>query len=324
MDIRRSILSLSANHQMALKWFEENHHAINIPYTPKYNGVSLVSPARGIFKSKDDDYAYSVKQTLKGYYPDQDPYVFADGSAVYAYHQEGEGLADRLGKSSNIAVDKNIQDGIPLGVLIQTQEKGREGAKYSIYLALPLGWIDGFYILYIAPPTFILDETILQMSLVDLLALVLEPHQVQANENEHVFDPENIVDGRKKTLRAISQRQGQPKFRRKLMAAYNKHCSISACQVEVVLEAAHITPYLGTETNVMSNGLLLRSDLHILWDRYLLTIEANTYLIKVHPDLLCYPEYSQYHNQQMHLPIDQVNYPSMNALRYHNDLCGFL
>jgi 5-methylcytosine-specific restriction protein A len=41
---------------------------------------------------------------------------------------------------------------------------------------------------------------------------------------------------------------------------YNEKCAISATNLPPVLEAAHIVPYQGVETNHITNGILLRSD----------------------------------------------------------------
>lgn len=46
-----------------------------------------------------------------------------------------------------------------------------------------------------------------------------------------------------------------------------------------VIDAAHIVPYNGAATNALSNGLLLRKDIHALFDAGLLTIG---------PDLVVY------------------------------------
>jgi hypothetical protein len=90
------------------------------------------------------------------------------------------------------------------------------------------------------------------------------------------FDPDSIHDERERAIRAIRVRRGQPAFRAALLEAYERRCTITGCAVEDVLEAAHITPYLGSLTNHVSNGLLLRTDLHTLFDCGLLAIEPKT------------------------------------------------
>ena len=83
-------------------------------------------------------------------------------------------------------------------------------------------------------------------------------------------------DRRPAALRSIRLRRGQRDFRDALIARYNGQCAISGCSVLGVLEAAHLRPYRGTGDNHPSNGLLLRSDLHTLFDLDLLGIEPAT------------------------------------------------
>src|SRR5690606_33269146 len=68
-------------------------------------------------------------------------------------------------------------------------------------------------------------------------------------------------------------------FRNKLKRHYSEMCVLSGCKVDQVLEAAHITPYRGNRTNSVQNGLLLRADLHALWDRGLVAIDPQRYTI---------------------------------------------
>lgn len=89
------------------------------------------------------------------------------------------------------------------------------------------------------------------------------------------FDAKNETDARKRALRAIVLRQGQGTFRRKLLEVYGGTCCITGCAFEQVLEAAHIQPYRGEHTNAVENGLLLRADVHTLFDLYLLWIDRK-------------------------------------------------
>jgi putative restriction endonuclease len=97
---------------------------------------------------------------------------------------------------------------------------------------------------------------------------------IHAGEStEESFDPKNVVDARKLISRTIAQRRGQRTFRDSLIAAYGSKCVISGCGVLDVLEAAHIYPYRGPATNKVSNGLLLRADLHTLFDCNLIAVD---------------------------------------------------
>ena len=102
---------------------------------------------------------------------------------------------------------------------------------------------------------------------------------------------------RKMLMRLVSQRQGQPKFRKGLLEAYGARCAISRCGVEVALEAAHIDP---KRTAVRCNGLLLRSDLHLLFDMGLLAIDP-AFRVHVKPALKA-SEYWELHKKKIRLP----------------------
>ncbi len=89
-------------------------------------------------------------------------------------------------------------------------------------------------------------------------------------------------DERERILREIRIRRGQKAFRDKLIEVFNGRCGITGCCVKGVLEAAHIQPYRGEKDNHPSNGLMLRSDLHTLFDLNLLGIEPGSRLIRIH------------------------------------------
>ncbi len=98
------------------------------------------------------------------------------------------------------------------------------------------------------------------------------------------FDPSIVCDTRKRAIHAICLRRGQKKFRDSLLEAYGSHCVVTDCSVPDVLEAAHIFPYQGSDTNKVANGLLLRADIHTLFDSGLLAIapKSMTVLVSCH------------------------------------------
>jgi len=73
--------------------------------------------------------------------------------------------------------------------------------------------------------------------------------------------------------RDIAQRRGQSAFRAKLLAAYGGKCAVTGESAEDVLEAAHIDPFSLSGCNDLSNGLLLRADVHTLFDLHLLAVD---------------------------------------------------
>ncbi|WP_336979879.1 HNH endonuclease signature motif containing protein [Altererythrobacter fulvus] len=94
------------------------------------------------------------------------------------------------------------------------------------------------------------------------------------------------------------------------MVAYEGRCAISGCDVREVLEAAHIMPYLGEETNDVRNGLLLRADLHTLFDLGLLKIGPD-YKISAEAHIV---EEFNLPAELKHLPAEEQFRPSTKAL----------
>jgi hypothetical protein len=84
-------------------------------------------------------------------------------------------------------------------------------------------------------------------------------------------------------------RAGQPAFRRKLLAVYGGRCAVSGWGPDVVLEAAHVLVHARSGLNHVDNGLLLRADLHTLFDDGLLRVHPDTLAVSVHPSLHATP-----------------------------------
>lgn len=133
---------------------------------------------------------------------------------------------------------------------------------------------------------------------------------------EDPFDPQDVNDGRTRVLTELVRRQGQRGFRKKLLDAYEGECAITGCKVEATLEAAHITPYLGPETNHVSNGLLLRADIHTLFDLGLLAVYPDSLEVGV-AKALTGSEYETLEGTPLKIPSDEAARPSAKALQEH-------
>jgi hypothetical protein len=129
------------------------------------------------------------------------------------------------------------------------------------------------------------------------------------------FDIANLFDARRKVLAAIVRRQGQPEFRRNLFAAYGGQCAITGCQEPATLEAAHISPYLGPKTNHVQNGLLLRADIHTLFDLRLLRIDPSTLCVQLARGIA--EHYRDLQGRRIRLPKNKDDWPSLTALTEH-------
>lgn len=132
--------------------------------------------------------------------------------------------------------------------------------------------------------------------------------------DQNAFNPENVRDANKRTLTSITIRRGQKKFRDKLIKEYEGKCAISGTNVEAVLQAAHIYPYNGQETNHVTNGILLRADIHDLFDLNLLGIDENYTIIIGAP--LKGTEYDNYNGKKIFIPNNLNCLPSLKALKW--------
>jgi hypothetical protein len=118
-------------------------------------------------------------------------------------------------------------------------------------------------------------------------------------------------DRREQVIRQIRERRGQKKFRDQLRLRYGDQCQLTGCKITELLEAAHIKDYRGTDDNEVRNGLLLRSDIHTLFDLRLIGIHPDTLEVHLHKRLIG-SEYSQL--EGVKLQCENGNEPATNAL----------
>ncbi|EHR1235146.1 HNH endonuclease [Escherichia coli] len=121
----------------------------------------------------------------------------------------------------------------------------------------------------------------------------------------------NNSDERKVINRNVTIRIGQSDFRNKLINVWGQ-CAFTGCKTIAVLDAAHIYPYRGDKDNHIKNGLLLRTDIHRLFDNYLISIDPAT--LRIHVSDMVRDRYYQELNGV--LLRDKVGL-SMQALEYH-------
>ncbi len=93
-------------------------------------------------------------------------------------------------------------------------------------------------------------------------------------------------DRREAIIRNIRARKGQNKFRNRLIRKYGGGCMLTGCGLLAAVEAAHIWPYRGDNDHHIENGILLRADLHTLFDLGLLGIDPAGVIARFHPDAI--------------------------------------
>lgn len=114
----------------------------------------------------------------------------------------------------------------------------------------------------------------------------------------------------------VRQRLGQGSFRMKVVDAYGRACAVTTEHSLPVLEAAHIQPYAKGGTHEVSNGVLLRSDLHRLFDRGYVTIDPD-FQFQVSKQL-----HEQWHNGRIYYDLNQrpIQLPTQERLQPRREL----
>ncbi len=129
------------------------------------------------------------------------------------------------------------------------------------------------------------------------------------------------VDERQLVLARLKPRQGQGTLRTRLLRAYDGRCAVTGEHTEVVLDAAHIQPYLGVRSNHPQNGILLTKEFHALLDAGYATITPER-RVRISPRLR-----EEWRNGHRYYPYDgrpllacpdsELEQPSRAALEWH-------
>jgi len=120
----------------------------------------------------------------------------------------------------------------------------------------------------------------------------------------------------------VKPRLGQGAFRLVVTDAYDRRCSLSGEKVLPVLEAAHIRPYSRGGEHHVNNGILLRSDLHVLFDRGYITVARSNNLEvsrRLREEFENGRDYYALHGRTLRAPLQAVNRPLIENLTWHND-----
>jgi len=137
----------------------------------------------------------------------------------------------------------------------------------------------------------------------------------------YAFDPKSTKDGRERIVETITKRRGQPQMRLSLLAAYDYTCAVTGCNAPDALEAAYIIPYRGKYTHHSSNGLLLRADIHTLFDLGKIAVDTRSMTLVVSEELRN-TSYRILADRPLKYPQEDSQRPSTEALDLHRRLVG--
>ena len=155
--------------------------------------------------------------------------------------------------------------------------------------------------------------------------------QVQARLQRALLLSENpsaqpalVAEGSRYGAPYLTQpRLGQGAFRVLVTDAYERRCALTGERTLPVLAAAHIRPYAQAGPHEIRNGLLMRADLHILFDQGYLTVQPDLTIkvsSRIHTQYSNGREYYALQDRPLAvLPASAVDRPSVEFLNWHNE-----
>ena len=122
--------------------------------------------------------------------------------------------------------------------------------------------------------------------------------------------------------RLAPQRLGQQAFQAVVLRAYERRCAVTGDRIRPVLQAAHIMPLPAGGEHRLDNGLLLRSDVHTLYDRGYLGVDPQ-YRLLVSPRLRDEfgngEQFYAHAGERIALPQRRGDHPNREFLEWHMD-----
>jgi putative restriction endonuclease len=120
--------------------------------------------------------------------------------------------------------------------------------------------------------------------------------------------------------RLYRPRLGQGTFRVLVTDSYQRRCAVTGEKALPVLDAAHIRPVAEGGQHRLDNGLLLRTDVHRLYDKGYVTVTPDGHFLvsrRLKTDFDNGEPYMPFHDQKIWMPGDPVSQPDREALEWH-------
>lgn len=126
-----------------------------------------------------------------------------------------------------------------------------------------------------------------------------------------------------KTIQSALNRRTHFTLRRKLLEIYGKRCAITDCNILPLLDTVMIDSSGLDATDHPSNGLVLRTDLKILYNLFLIAVHPTDYRVMLSPSLR-HSGYGYLEGHKIHLPKQEIYRPDRQRLQSHLDQCKWL
>lgn len=324
LSFERACALVPPEYLQAYEWFQEHEgenfsclpmgkHAPDLPvkitlarqsgiHTPSYN--ELKSKGAGKPRYVLSIHSEGSAASPNSPYPDMDVVRRMDGTWTFDYCAHRPTPGKLLSQSYNGDMVNNLRDGVPVAVYVRYP-----GIGYTNY---GLAYVERYDPL---TDMFTLHGPVsAEANNVDFCSVI--PYEELSEEERQILQGADEGDGRKRVLAEQVRREKQGEFRKMLLAAYSGSCAATGVNVPEVLQAAHIDPYRGKKSQVVTNGMLLRSDVHLLYDSHLLTVLPESNFMRISKQLEG-SFYEQFDGQRITVPDDPLLRPNDELLEMH-------
>ncbi len=186
----------------------------------------------------------------------------------------------------------------------------------SMWVSEPSGWHGN----WTSGASFDIDQGEGKRVFDDCIQRVLELHDLQALPR---LDPV-LAPAKYGNPVEIRPRLGQGAFRLAVTDAYGRACAVTGEHSLPVLDAAHIRPFAAEGMHAVVNGLLLRTDVHRLFDKGYATVTPDLKFVvseRLKQEFDNGKVYYEFHGKPVRLPARKGDRPDPKLLQWHNDNC---
>lgn len=120
----------------------------------------------------------------------------------------------------------------------------------------------------------------------------------------------------------VRPRLGQRSFRVAVLDSYGRRCAVTNEKTLPALEAAHIREYRTVQEHSLRNGILLRADIHKLFDAGYVTVTPDHHFLvsrRIKEEFENGRDYYALDGSLVRLPLNPQHQPDAGALVWHNE-----
>lgn len=254
-------------------------------------------------------YAVTIYTSTGNRYADKSVISRPDGTWLLEYKEQKTEKGRQTKWDQNRPLLNCLEDGVPVGVLVGQPSGG--------YRVLGLAFVErydersGFFTLHGPVNSATEQQGIFSSSMDDGLS---------AADRQRLFELQRLAlvngDERIRSLVRTARREQQTRFRNTVYSAYGGRCAASDNNIDNILQAAHIDDFRGRKSQIVQNGILLRVDIHMLYDANLLGITPDSHRI-VLSNNVDMSDYEFLLGRQLRLPRDRAKRPNDELLDIH-------